>query len=300
MKPATFILLLVVSATTASADHPRMRVAVSEIGPTQEAVGKAIVAAQVSRELDEKPAHLSEQQYLRFAVKQSYEAKTWTGLVDPNGRVRILDGHHRASAAAELSKRAGVPFMVNVRIVQDYRGWSMADYARHLIFTLGKGSFSRTTERRFPLAAKAKSSPTQLIGRVSQFPQRISQLKDNPLRSAVGMALYRVAGFDDDSFVDYFEFKLGRKIEHRLGKSLLSQINALETQEKVIRAATKQLLSPSLVSYLGSLIRPGHEWSAKRSLRAVKTHRTYRAHQRLQRARQRGLFIPKSHGSAGR
>ena len=168
--------------------------------PTQMEVGKAAAQRLVDGwKKEARHKGLSFKEYARRVLVPRFESEDLPVVIDPSGWVRNTDGHHRITALREVLKETGVIIPVGTRILCDYRGQSEQQFAEHFVKTLKKGQFTS--------AMKGLSAVEKMRG----LPATYEQLRDNPLRSALGEAFERTK-LDKVDFKDYVEFKLGERL----------------------------------------------------------------------------------------
>jgi hypothetical protein len=253
-RRGALVLTLLISSLSLPgfAQTPEIReVPVTEVGPTQTHVGRQNAMSMVKFWQSK-----GKEEGLARYVDRKLVAKPFRGVVDPDGVVRILDGHHRgwglAQVAAQYRAESGRPLKVRVQILKDYsvahtgkdRQSAMDTYANGLLNGLHKGQFPSQMWNRF---THGKLSAVQLV---RLLPKRITSCGDSKVRSAIGQAMFK-AGIDL-SKPDYVEFRLGDRLARRgllrewyipagkeLGKTATAYTEALLVSQGTERYATR-------------------------------------------------------------
>jgi hypothetical protein len=220
-----------------------VRAHVDDVGPTQMEIGYA----EAREKLDkwEKKARKafpdlpSDVALKRFAKDLLSQEPPVPGVIDPEGRVLITDGHHRVWALQQLEQRTGLHLDISVNVEKDYRGYSTAEFARDFIEGRGKGLFTRDV-RSLPVTE-----------RMAHLPRNFAALADNPTRAAVGVALRR-AGISGTNLHDYGQFYLA---EGLLDRGLLDELKTRAIIPKdVATLPPEQALDDRLLDVVGRMI----------------------------------------------
>lgn len=274
-------LPLALSLLFASAANADTRLVQStSLGATQEGIGlpnvrEMLVNVMSSHKKDPVYSKKSFATYIEKVQKPKLLGKSFEGIVDPSGVVRILDGHHRARLAIMIQSMTNVKLKVPVEIVTDFKALMdkaktkkerravNEQYARTLLLTMKKGQFSKYTKSQHPL----KGGIAALVARVNRF-KLVSQVKNDPMRSAVGSALFHM-GVNPDHFVDYMEFKIGDWIRRNptLNKKLKNAIKKhRSTDVKSYGIVQDALRSAKGFAFMQRFVRQGHSQQARVSL----------------------------------
>jgi hypothetical protein len=200
-------------------------------------------------------------------------------------RVYITDGHHRASGIHRLLNaplnslppeiqralgpngqqilKADPNFYLPVKIESVYD--SLPEALRAMAIN-GKGQFSAETLARHPEFATAQAQgqladleAKHLSNVFKELPAGLEELKDSPMRSAVGTLFFEL-DLNGVDYVDYVEFKIAERLNAQgvslLPGSALSPANLQILHHEFLGRAEN-------VDYLKSLVRPGHEAQAR-------------------------------------
>jgi hypothetical protein len=194
----TWLALFALFALAPRADAEK--VAVRDFKPSQMELGRAAAQEYYDEWRDKAAAkHMSLKKYVNKVVVKKINREPLPVVIDPQGRVRNTDGHHRIEALREVEAATGAHFSIKVEVVKDYRGYEQAAYARHFLGTLGKGRFTPEIAALGPEA------------RIAALPTSYPRMLDSPMRSAVGKLFDRLK-IKDATFVDYVEFKFGERL----------------------------------------------------------------------------------------
>jgi hypothetical protein len=176
------------------------KVAVRDFRPSQMELGRASAHEYYEKWSDKAAAKgLSLKKYVKKIELKKFKRNPLPIFLDPRGRKRNTDGHTRIGALREVEAATGAHFALNVKVIKDYRGYSNAAYAHHLLMTLGKGRFTPEIAALGPEA------------RIAALPTSYARMQDSPMRSAVGKLFDRLK-IKDATFADYVEFKLGERL----------------------------------------------------------------------------------------
>lgn len=159
----------------------------------------------------------------------------------------------------------------------DFRGKSWAEFATHL-HENGIGYF--TPEVRAQIDKQAGSGPERLAALYKEhLPRSLKDLKDNPGRSLIGIALEGLNNIVDLNLVDYVEFELARKMAPtflRLGIHLESLTDPTKITSALIEPVRNAIAQdPEILGFLLSRTRPGvdPELCRTRILAGINTYR---------------------------
>jgi len=284
----SLLLSLFVAAAWAHRPGDVVRLPSTALGVTQEQVGIDVI----DRMLGFWAQGCTELNCLKEKIKAKALNNPLPGIEMPSlaegkatRRVFITDGHHRASAIHRLLHapldtlpkeiqralgpqgqsllRADQNFLLPVKIENVYGDLPAALRA---MVESGKGQFSPETLARHPQFAQglaqgqaARLDKEVLIKAFRSLPPGLEELADLPLRSTVGTLFFEL-GIDAVDYVDYAEFKIAERLKAQ-GLNLLPGHSLSEAN---LRLITHEFLSrPANITYLQSLIRPGHETQAK-------------------------------------
>jgi hypothetical protein len=235
---------------------------IARIAPTQMEIGKAHVGFSIekvhkralAREL--KSGEKSDTNLLEAIL-----SRPLPGVIDPDGRIRIRDGHHWASAVTEIAKqRPDLAGRINVRVQveADFSGKSWAECARYM-HRNNIGYFTKETREKYgPLETLPDDKLVELYTRY--LPKELGDLKNSPGRSAAGMALERMGIEPELGLEDYIEFFLAEDFEADLRRTDvdLSRFERFETVDERIIGRVEALMAtkPKVILYLLSRTRP--------------------------------------------
>ena len=170
----------------------------SDAGRDRDGRGAEIVACW---QRDARAQGLSLEEFARTVIKPrltSPEYKT-VRVVAPNGTIYITDAHHTVWALLQLERATGVELSVKLRVEKRYDGCSQAAFAHDFLDVRKKGQFPQPW-RRLPAERRMQLLPTSF-----------ADLRDNPLRSAVGRVFY-LASIRSSYVEDYAEFEIGAEL----------------------------------------------------------------------------------------
>ena len=125
--------------------------------------------------------------------------------ISPDGKVRIVDSHHKVMAARELMEREKIPaskIQFEADIEKDFRGDKWSRYAEYR---------EKHDPTYIPEAVRAKLDEAGIVQFYKDLPTDFTELKNSPMRSAVGKA------FDDldikgSQFEPFMQFRVGEKL----------------------------------------------------------------------------------------
>lgn len=258
-----------------------------EIGATQELVGNSAVMIMLDSWAKQAKGDLELFKKI-VGGQSSVPAILAPPLNSKSARTSqfvITDGHHRASAinrlvygdysalpesvktllktpTNQMALRNDPSLFVKLNLTAIYK--TKEETAIGLAKT-GKGLLSSETIESTPGFKKARemvqkglAQPADvnvLIQGYEHLPDSLSQLKDSPLRSAVGNAFYR-AGINADYFNDYIEFYVGDYLQK---KGLIYSL-----KDPLSEATTQNLFrdifqDDDVIKYLQGQLRPGSE-----------------------------------------
>jgi hypothetical protein len=235
-----------------------LRVSVFDLAPTQTEVG--VQAAM--RKLDgwRHEARATGLPLAAYLTARAEEVVVNT-IIDPDGRHRNDDRHHRILALHWGARRCRTPLGVPVQVLHDYRGWPFAAYASHLVHHQGIGYFGPQPAGRTPVAL------------VRLLPDSYDQLRDNPLRSVVKRAMQQL-GLRGEWFARYAQFHVAhRLIEAGLWHELAARAVAcrqdalprdFDEDPRVVATVCEMLALPAIARFLLHLCR---EPAARRIVR---------------------------------
>ena len=245
-------------------------VPIDRVGPTQMEIGNAHVGFSIEKirqkaeDLRKADPSLSDVE----ALLRATESRSLPAIIDDSGRVRISDGHHWASAvnmlASQYPELAG-RFKITAHIVADFRGKSPEKCVRYM-FEHNIGYFTRAVREKFRSEATTRNGridyPDKALVQMYRYlPVRLSDLKNNPGRSAFGLALEGMGIVPENMLEDYIEFYMAEEFSDDLIKAGidLSRFSDYRTVEpQLIREVQSVILtSPRMVEYLLSHLRPG-------------------------------------------
>lgn len=196
---------------------------IGRLSPAQRAVGKAASARKVvAWQKRAKDAGLSFEDYARDELAPRVSKKLVTTFVSPDGATHPTDMHHRIYAMLKVEAETGAQFNVQHRVVRDYTGWSLRDYAKDVV-------------KRGLVWIGGARKPAQTIKLVEALPKTFADLKDDPLRGAMEDVFFRL-GLSGGAYQRFVEFKLAdRLIDAGLFKRL-RKAGLLDRGEKRISA----------------------------------------------------------------
>ena len=203
-------LCAALAVSAANAEPRDALVSVADMAPTQTEVGREDIVQRVDRwERQARKVDLDLAGYARQVLVPRYRERKLPAILDPEGRVRVTDGHHRVSSLLIVRERTGVDIAMPIEVVHDYRGWAENDYARHMIEQLGIGYFAGVAD-------------SEASAQIAQLPNGFAELGDNPMRSLVG-AVFDRADLAGSDFTSYIEFRVGDRL---LAEGLLTKMRA--------------------------------------------------------------------------
>jgi hypothetical protein len=144
-------------------------------------------------------------------------------------------------------------------VIFDYRGWSQHEYAQHFVHKLHEGQFG-------PELHGASADR-----KVAALPKSFARMRDDPLRSAVGLAMHnmfdgraRSSRTNQPKFENYIEFKVGGYLMQR---GLMNQL----AREGIVRKGTQTLptdraLDPRVVRTIETMM------TSRRASRFLQNH----------------------------
>jgi len=238
----------------------------SELAPSQTVIGTYAAEFKLETWKSEAASAGSDfPSYVKGPLAAKFAAKPIPAVVDPDGQIRILDGHHKLTALRAIQRDLGITIPVRLDIVKDYKGYSFDAYATHLVDTLGKGYFG-------------SSAPSSAAAKVRMLPRSLDHVGDDPLRSVLGV-VFTKSGLEGSWFQDYVQFHLGEQLiaaglEGELAALGLTTANGTlgsqaASDPRVIDAVARRVFSdPHLVAFLQRRIRPSNR-SAAGALRAL-------------------------------
>jgi hypothetical protein len=230
-----------------------------EVGPTQMEIGQTAATIMVSGwRAQAAKANMPFAQWASEVLKPQMASKVLPGVVDPHGKVRVTDGHHRVWALLQVQKETGVDFGLSVEVGDPKAHAAKSDAAFAASLHQSGKMYVTPPVRVLPPAEQ-----------LARLPRTFAEIRDNPLRSAVGTVLYR-AGIDSADFVDYLEFHAG---ERAVSRGLLASLSAkglippgatalptgAETREVVLAEVHAYVLGEAGRKYLVEAARPGKE-----------------------------------------
>ncbi|MBT8492023.1 MAG: hypothetical protein KJO07_03095, partial [Deltaproteobacteria bacterium] len=248
------LIVILASATAAGGEPAQRLVQAKDVGPTQVEIGHYAAGFKLQTWKNEaKAAGVTFNSYVKNQLTAKFDGKPIPAIIDPKGKVRMLDGHHKLTALRTIEREMGIKVLVRIQVVHDYKGQSFDRYARHLVGTLGKGYFGA-------------KPPASAIAKVKTLPSSFDKLGDNPLRSVLGV-VFTKSGLEGSWFADYIQFHLGEKLmagglEKELQRQGLTDRNGKLASDsagnpRVIKAVTRMVFSnPKLDSYLRGKIKP--------------------------------------------
>lgn len=193
--------------TTAAVAEERMATP-AELAPSQTEVGAYAADFKLDTfRAQAKQKGVSFESFVRGEMTAKFAAKAIPAVVDPNGQIRVLDGHHKLSALRMIEREMGIVVPVKLNIVKDYSGYTFSAYAKHFVGKLGKGYFGA-------------NPPKSAVAKMKRLPNSFDKLADNPLRSILGVTFTK-SGLEGSWFADYVQFHLG---ETMLANGLLADM----------------------------------------------------------------------------
>ena len=217
-------LLSLLWATGAAHAKPRVLVKPDKFRPTQEYVGKALVEQLVDEwRQDAASRKQTLKKYAKDVLVPEFAKLKIPTVLDPSGKIRNTDGHHRISALIEVEKETGVEIPIGTKVVADYTGKSEKKFAKSFIKRWGGDQFSP--------AVKDESAVKQM----ASLPKTFTGLRNDPMRSVVGEA-FRLNGLEGVKFEDFVEFKLARQLEKRGLIGDLREAGVLDSKQRKVPA----------------------------------------------------------------
>jgi hypothetical protein len=208
LRLATALTLLALVGQAAAAP---IAIPVDQFRPTQHTIGKASAMLSLDQwKRDAAQRHMSLAEYARTVLQPALEKRVVPAVIDPRGRMRNTDAHHRIAALLALQQETGVVLTLKTDVVVDYRGQSERAFATDFVDRLKKGWFEPKVRRRSPLAM------------VRSLPLSFAQLGDDPLRSSIDTAFDKL-GLSGGMFSDYVEFRVGEML---VARGLLHRLRA--------------------------------------------------------------------------
>lgn len=222
---------------------------VRALHPTQMEIGYQAAEFHVTKWRDEAAQQrMTLADYAREVLAPRFRGTSLPVIIDPRGRYRNTDGHHRVTALNELTRLTGVRFEITPKVLADYRGKTFAEYATDFVGRLGRGQFTAAVE------------PLSPVERVRALPDRYEDLRDNTMRSALEVVFDR-HGISGSLMRDYVEFRVARRL---LAHGLLDELRdrgligprtrvlpkRIALDDEVVEAITKRLRKPKMRRYL--------------------------------------------------
>lgn len=280
-------------ALPAPAPLPVVGVAVNEVAATQTEVGRQAVNDMMIFWAEKSGGS---QEGFETYLKEKIFGKTFPGVVGPDiwggsaTRTYILDGHHRASAAARIlyddydtlpsavqkvmnremqaawQASPQMKFQVAVEKTFSSANDLVTDFAVSGRGQLPPGvrldkAFAEALEKMRSGSATAIDLQQVLAGYQKMAPT-LAALKDNPLRSAVGATFFN-AGINSDSMVPYIEFVTAEKIEKKLLLRGVNLTSENSTSPEIITEVKRAIFEDKeLLDFLRSVPRQGTDAAA--------------------------------------
>ncbi len=195
---------------------------IKDIRPTQMEIGTAHVTYSVGKVRER--GHLS---------------RALPGVIGPDGDYYISDGHHWASAAQAMGFKS-----LRIEVRADFSGKGWEEFAKYL-HEHGVGYFTPEVRNRFGL--------TELYR--TQLPKSLSEMRDNPGRSIVGIALEELPLVAEEALRDYIEFSLAEEFEANFRKQGVDFEKPI-TDEAIEKAKRVIATDEDILAYLGKNLRP--------------------------------------------
>jgi hypothetical protein len=170
--------------------NEKCRLALSKLKPTQSAIGR--------REVEKLKLELTEMAKDPEVLKEYLKSKRIEVVIGPGGKYHIVDGHHHATALAELGMGPGY-----LKIVDNLSNKSEAE-------------FWRTMKSRKWVRLRG---PNGEAISVSQLPKHVKHMKDDPYRSLSG-TMAEVKAFKNKA-LPFMEFSWADYLRKRIPLSLL-------------------------------------------------------------------------------
>lgn len=213
----TALLLLTLSGPEESAAKSDKFISVDDISVGQPELGHYAAEERLGRweaEAREKGVDLIDHAPKIAAEQREVEVPVF---IDPTGKKRATDRHHRVKALLALADRyrkAGrgeLDIKLRLKVDRDYRpkkDWDkLSQKKRDAVFA----EYAEDAVERYGLAHFADGTIDDPVAFMRRFPDEFSELKDNPLRSVVGSVLRR-ADLRGSHFLDYIQFRIGDKL----------------------------------------------------------------------------------------
>ena len=224
----------------------------SHIRPTQMEIGLGYVASRLSQ-ITKRDANL----------RKAIQSRILPAAIGPNGLAYITDGHHWALASQILARAQGLDSCeVSIEVMGDFIQQTQLDCIRFL-YANNEGYFTKSLRsaiawkdprNRIPLTDET------LLALYRNVPEKLEEMKDNPLRSLTGYAFDQLGIFPEDLLTDYVEFYLIEKMEQEFSESgiPLDRVLGIHEPENEWITTTKNLFvgRPDLVDYLTSFAKP--------------------------------------------
>lgn len=183
------------------------------IGPLQSEAGFAEVSFKENGFLDEaKLSAASKGEGLRHFILEIAKREAGRGVeavIDPDGVVRPVDGHHKILAIRALLRHNSIPLAAiswkfEVADDHDFRGKSWKRYARFL------------SDRRLGLLSEAQENESQAsketaVERIQRLPPTFDAMSNSPMRSSTGR-LFDLLGLEGAQFSVAAQFTIGREL----------------------------------------------------------------------------------------
>ncbi len=270
---------------------------VSAVAATQAEAGHEAVTSMMNFWASKaKGDPVAFERQLREVAARPFPAISGPSLWNPGERrVYILDGHHRASAIHRLlhddhaslpkavrdlmSPQAQKDFAANpekkipIHVKLDRSYPDPHDMVRGLVIR-GYGQLPAAI-RNNPEFAKAYAAvrdgkpadTAALIAGYKNMAPYLKDLRDSPMRTAMGNALYR-AGIDTDLMVSYIEFLTAERIEKELAGRGIKVTKDNATSPEITAAIQAAILGDkATMEFLVGSSRPGKETANAEQLR---------------------------------
>lgn len=243
---------------------------VSRIAATQAEVGETAVTKMMNFWAEQSGGT---PEGFRQYLEQKVVAKAFPGVNGPSlweaggTRTYILDGHHRASAYNRILMQDydALPEAVRKVMSREMQASLRADPAMRFRIdvqrTYASGDelvkdFARNGRGQLPASVRAEPAfsrqlenlrlgqpvdPAPLRRGYASMARSLSELRDSPLRSAVGNAFFQ-SGIDSDRMIHYIEFHTAEKIEATLRGRGITVTAANAASPEIEREVRKAIL----------------------------------------------------------
>lgn len=247
--------VIVFSAPEDLAVGSLVKVEVEQIHPSQgEVDGASIQKMGEQFETEAQTLSIPLTEHLQKAL----DKKPLPAVIMPDGGIWIADGHHRATLVARWEKQGR--FMKGevdpvVQIKKNYKelGYSL-EQALIELYKENSLFFPKELREKITLG---KITLTEAVK--SFVPSQLYDLRNNPKRGAVGVALHHMR-FEGDDFANFSQFYVVEWLEERGFK--FPKVISLE-DKTLMGCLREEFQKPAFLDYMRQIIRPGKNFKGE-------------------------------------